>query len=194
MSKQDLLDFFRYLERRGFLREDLQCDPEHQVETYLRDFCNGDKPTETQCVDLGLPSGTLWATCNVGANEPEEYGNYYTHNEAVYLGVTLPTEEQIKELCSSCSSVWTTQNGVNGRLFTGPNGNTIFMPATGYHYEMSLFGVSWYGDYWSSGLVDNYACYLRFSLGSVGFDYGNRRSERTVRAVKNRKENKVQNN
>ena len=26
-------------------------------------------------VDLGLPSGTLWATCNVGANSPEEYGS-----------------------------------------------------------------------------------------------------------------------
>lgn len=30
-------------------------------------------------VDLGLPSGTLWATCNVGASSPEEYGNYYMY-------------------------------------------------------------------------------------------------------------------
>ena len=28
-------------------------------------------------VDLGLPSGNLWATCNVGASLPEEYGGYY---------------------------------------------------------------------------------------------------------------------
>ena len=28
-------------------------------------------------VDLGLPSGTLWATCNVGATKPEEYGFYF---------------------------------------------------------------------------------------------------------------------
>ena len=28
-------------------------------------------------VDLGLPSGTLWATCNIGANKPEEYGLYF---------------------------------------------------------------------------------------------------------------------
>ena len=28
-------------------------------------------------VDLGLPSGTLWATCNVGASKPEEYGDYF---------------------------------------------------------------------------------------------------------------------
>ena len=32
-------------------------------------------------VDLGLPSGTLWATCNVGANAPEEYGDYFTWGE-----------------------------------------------------------------------------------------------------------------
>ena len=28
-------------------------------------------------VDLGLPSGTLWATSNVGANKPEEFGDYF---------------------------------------------------------------------------------------------------------------------
>ena len=34
-------------------------------------------------VDLGLPSGLKWATCNVGANTPEEYGNYYAWGEIV---------------------------------------------------------------------------------------------------------------
>ena len=34
-------------------------------------------------VDLGLPSGTLWATCNVGANAPEEYGHYYAWGETL---------------------------------------------------------------------------------------------------------------
>lgn len=32
-------------------------------------------------VDLGLPSGTLWATCNVGAEGPEDYGDYYAWGE-----------------------------------------------------------------------------------------------------------------
>ena len=32
-------------------------------------------------VDLGLPSGLKWATCNVGANNPEDYGNYYAWGE-----------------------------------------------------------------------------------------------------------------
>ena len=32
-------------------------------------------------VDLGLPSGTMWATCNIGANYPEDYGDYYAWGE-----------------------------------------------------------------------------------------------------------------
>ena len=35
-------------------------------------------------IDLGLPSGTLWATCNVGANSPEEYGYYYAWGETMH--------------------------------------------------------------------------------------------------------------
>lgn len=34
-------------------------------------------------VDLGLPSGTLWATCNVGASSPEEYGDYFAWGETM---------------------------------------------------------------------------------------------------------------
>lgn len=32
-------------------------------------------------VDLGLPSGTLWATCNIGAENPEDYGDYFAWGE-----------------------------------------------------------------------------------------------------------------
>ena len=39
-------------------------------------------------VDLGLPSGTLWATCNVGANSPEEYGDYFAWGETTTKGGT----------------------------------------------------------------------------------------------------------
>ena len=37
-------------------------------------------------VDLGLPSGTKWATCNVGATKPEAYGNYYAWGETETKG------------------------------------------------------------------------------------------------------------
>ena len=36
---------------------------------------------QTDWVDLGLPSGVLWAKCDLGANAPEEYGNYYAWGE-----------------------------------------------------------------------------------------------------------------
>lgn len=100
-------------------------------------------------VNLGLPSGTLWAACNVGAIKPEDYGNYYDFEEARRLKV--PTKEQFAELLNKCTVTWTTHNGVNGRLFTGPNGNLIFLPAAGCRYGSSL-GMVGYGCYWSSSL------------------------------------------
>lgn len=38
-------------------------------------------PEEHEYVDLGLPSGILWATCNVGASSPEEFGGFYAWGE-----------------------------------------------------------------------------------------------------------------
>lgn len=38
-------------------------------------------PDESEYVDLGLPSGTLWATRNIGAHAPEDYGDYYAWGE-----------------------------------------------------------------------------------------------------------------
>lgn len=192
MTVKELLEFYRYLDKRGFLREDLQCDPEHQVETYLRDFCKDNKPTGEQYVDLGLPSGTLWATRNVGADSPEEYGDYFTWGEAMKLDCTLPTKEQALELIRECSSVWTKQNGVNGCLFTGPNGNTLFLPAAGgYYVNESLYDEYSRGYYWLSSLIgdtSHNACYLTFDSISVCWDNGYRYNGQSVRAVK-KKEN-----
>jgi len=44
-------------------------------------FEEAEEPDEHEWVDLGLPSGTLWATCNLGANSPEEYGDYFAWGE-----------------------------------------------------------------------------------------------------------------
>ena len=61
-------------------------------------------------VDLGLPSGTKWATCNVGATKPEEYGNYYawgetepktTYNWSTYKWCNGSAETQTKYNTSS---------------------------------------------------------------------------------------------
>lgn len=34
-----------------------------------------------ECIDLGLPSGTLWASCNLGAVSPEDFGDYFAWAE-----------------------------------------------------------------------------------------------------------------
>ena len=61
-------------------------------------------------VDLGLPSGTKWATCNVGATKPEEYGNYYawgetetktTYNWSTYKWCNGSAETQTKYCTNS---------------------------------------------------------------------------------------------
>ena len=60
-----------------------------------KSFTTLDKYNGHEYVDLGLPSGLLWATCNVGATSPEEYGNYYawgeTTTKANYNGSNCPT-------------------------------------------------------------------------------------------------------
>jgi len=140
-----------------------------------------------EAIDLGLPSGTKWASCNVGATKPEEYGGYYawgeTEEKDVYSEDTyqyyqngsyvslgsdisgteydvahvkwggnwvMPTHDEQMELLSNCTSEWTTLNGVNGRKFTGPNGNSIFLPAAGGRWYGDLYHAGEYGYYWSS--------------------------------------------
>ena len=144
-------------------------------------------------VDLGLPSGTLWATCNVGANSPEEFGDYFAWGETqpkdtcnwstyqFYNGVGLtkytgddglttllpeddaatanwganwrmPTRLEWQELINNTTVTWTQQGGVNGRLFTAQNGNTLFLPATGCFTGSNIYYVGSGGYCWSSSL------------------------------------------
>ena len=131
-------------------------------------------------VDLGLPSGTKWATMNVGATSETDYGNYYQYGKGVaqyaatsgqsdYSGTEsplatsadtaaqegggswhMPTSAQCAELTANTTYEWTTINGVNGGKFTAQNGNYIFIPAAGYYNNGSLSGVGSYGIVWSS--------------------------------------------
>lgn len=141
-------------------------------------------------VDLGLPSGLLWATCNVGANSPEDYGSYFAfgetttkdvYNEDTYKlkkntsisnGVVkttysdaksgksiiddysntllpaydaaqtnwggvwrMPTKEEFDELNEKCSWTWMENEKMKGYSVTGPNGNSIFIPAAGTNFS-----------------------------------------------------------
>ena len=170
-------------------------------------------------VDLGLPSGILWATCNVGAENSEDYGNYYAwgeiettenHSWSTYKycngsstkmtkyctsssygtkdGKTIlesnddvaqitwagnwrmPTYDELLELKNKCTWKWTTLNDINGFQITGPNGNTIFLPAASRYTNTEIGAVGSYGYYWSSSLSSSasyYASALTFKSPSL---------------------------
>lgn len=76
-------------------------------------------PSNVQAVDLGLPSGIKWASCNVGANRPEDSGNYYAWGEVLpktdYSWATYKyangTSDQNPKLTKYCDSVRYGDNG-----------------------------------------------------------------------------------
>lgn len=176
----------------------------------------GTKPTYTivnghKFVDLGLPSGLLWAETNVGASTPYADGDYYawgeTQTKSDYSWSTykwgsnytkynssdgkttleasddvatvkwgkecrMPSRAEFQELYNKCDWTWKSNyNGTSGYLVKGPNGQTIFLPASGDRYDGYLGSHGSYGHYWSSSLDTSdtgYAYYLYFgSSGSV---------------------------
>lgn len=94
----------------------------------------------------------------------------------------------MNELKNNCTSERTTENGVNGRRFTGPNGASIFLPAAGDRWKDDLRSAGSNGDYWSSTLYESYtghAWSLSFSSGYVyPGSYGNRDLGLSVRPVR----------
>ena len=62
----------------------------------------------------------------------------------------MPSHAQIQELKDNCSSIWTSQNGVNGRRFIGKNNGTIFLPAASCRAGSDLGPIGTNGFYWSS--------------------------------------------
>lgn len=193
-----------------------------------------------KAVDLGLPSGTLWADRNVGADSPEDYGDYFAWGETEpkstyswstykwcsgssksmtkyctdssygYNGFTdnkttlelsddvayvnmgskwrMPTGLEIQELQNKCTWTWTTLSGAYGYKITGPNGNSIFLPAAGVRINSDLdYAVGSLGCYLSSSLnedIPNNAYRLYFGSDYRNlYDYRTRYDGRTVRAV-----------
>ena len=140
-------------------------------------------------VDLGLPSGTLWATCNVGANKPEDFGDYFSWGDVGKTaaanwgnGWCIPSKEQWEELMQNTKSIWTTRNDVNGRLFIANNGNSLFLPAAGIRILglYKLGGVR--GTYLSSSLIMEKLAWV-FSFDSDNY-YITNLSGNSVRAVR----------
>jgi hypothetical protein len=140
-------------------------------------------------VDLDLPSGTLWATCNVGADEEYECGDYFawgetkpkkeyiwksyafgktitkynnedkltkleTENDAAYVNMgsnwRIPSTKHFYELLEKTKWEFVknyNNTNINGMLFTGKNGNTLFLPCAGYKYGTTVKKKEFEGHY-----------------------------------------------
>ncbi len=194
-------------------------------------------------VDLGL--SVKWATCNVGADFPEDYGDYFAWGETspksdydwdtyklrtsgdswynvkfskyntdsdygpidnkTTLDLSddvaranwggswrMPTYDELYELKTKCTWTWYTLNGVKGCKVTGPNGNSIFLPAAGDRLGTSVSGAGSNGRYWSSSLDSSdpsRAYYLYFYSGNVDWRSYARYYGPSVRAVCSETEN-----
>lgn len=109
-------------------------------------------------VDLGLPSGTLWAKHNSHIGKKK----YFTYYEAIIsFGDRMPTKEHFEELINSCTWEWKEFFGgaVKGYKVTGPNGNSIFLSITGYFNGTNIYGSEIDGYYWSTTRSTSYSAY-----------------------------------
>ena len=98
----------------------------------------------------------------------------------------MPTRAEQDELREKCTWTWITYKGVDGYKVTGPNGNSIFLPAAGYRYGTGDYSRGGGGYYWSSSLhsyhSDN-AYSLSFCSGSHVWYDDYRYSGHSVRPV-----------
>ena len=165
ITNSDISDIETVFETNTVDLEDLNVEVSAQLHEY---------------VDLGLPSGLKWATCNIGANTPEESGDYFTWEEITTIESIgqdinaqsdivadnqndnwhIPTYSEMQELLDKCTWEWTKQSGQNGYKVIGPNGNSIFLPAAGICTNTFCSFSGGGGFYWTAtpkGLADAYS-------------------------------------
>ena len=99
----------------------------------------------------------------------------------------IPTLDDIQEILDNTTYTWTTQNGVNGGLFTSKkNGASIFIPAVGFRYNANLYKQDSYGFAWGSSVnpSNSYNAHiLYFSSGTPGWGNNSRDFGYPVRPV-----------
>lgn len=129
-------------------------------------------------VDLGL--STKWAKYNVGATKATDLGGLFgfgdmtgfqtsldldnyasadiyktdrdVANKVYGSWVTMPTIDEFEELFTECKKEWVEEDGVAGYKFTGPNGNSIFLPAAGTRTQGTVSGEGLNGYYLSGSI------------------------------------------
>jgi hypothetical protein len=173
----------------AFLLDKLEDDTTYKAKAFVKVW-DHDFVMETMTfpddrwVDLGLPSGILWAAYNVGATSPEEYGGYYawgeTEEKSEYSednynwnigpdiigtqfdvahvkwgdGARMPSVDEIIELINLCDWDAVSYMGITGMQVTGPNGNWIFVPFAGIQEDGGLEGDGIETYLWSSTFIE----------------------------------------
>ena len=144
--------------------------------------------TSVEFVDLGLPSGTLWAKCNIGADSETDYGNYYMYgkgdrqynsSDSAYTGTEnpldptkdtatvvlgapwhMPTKEQCEELIANTTYSW--ESNFNGSGIDGGK----FTAQNGNYVFFPAAG------YWYDGKQSSVGGYGRY-WSSTPYNSGN---------------------
>lgn len=120
-----------------------------------------------KAVDLGLPSGTLWADRNLDALDETDEGMLFIWGDPTGMNDTvkvpdnvynisgteydivkekwgddwcMPNLEQFNELHDQCSIKKIEKDNIKGYLVTGPNGNTLFFPFSSLYKNKYFFG------------------------------------------------------
>ena len=138
----------------------MACAKVHNLDIQgeVRSFTTADLPEGAVDMDLSV----AWASCNLGAAAPEEYGGYYAKEAAedaaaaIGAGWRVPTDAELTELRTRCKWTWSCVSGVYGyEVKSKTNGNSIFLPAAGYSTASGLEYAGSCGMYWSSTLCDD---------------------------------------
>ena len=149
-------------------------------------------------VDLGLPSGTMWSSCNVGANSPLEMGERCYWDSQIENGrARIPSKEEVEELISNCSLSWqdyphsdTMMKSILVATFKGRNGKSISIPFRFWG------GYAQQAYYWTStphyleetvySFHDGWPDTIYIGSSSLTYSSGTKRTEIFVRPVLNK--------
>ncbi len=171
-----------------------ETEPKDYYDWSTYKWCNGSYDTLTKYC-IGVYDETSDSIISYGG-----YNNFYDNkmeldpeDDAAYVNWgpewRIPTIEEIEDLGQRCTWEWTTRYGVKGQLVTGPNGNSIFLPAAGVRVGDSLELNGSDGCYMSK--YSNYAVFpggfmiLNFNMYAWDtLSLGNRASGYPVRAVR----------
>ena len=152
-----------------------ETEPKDDYSWATYKWCNGDKYKLTKYCPADMTD--YWD----GVGTPDGKALLDPEDDAAYVHLggswRMPLDEEWTELKNNCTWTWTTQNGVNGSLVTGPNGKSIFFPAAGVRDDTDLVNAGSYAHLWSSSLDTEYpnSAYNVYSNSDGVSRYGDRR-------------------